>query len=132
MMRCDRRPPRPSPVRGARGPAACALLAGCGGNVINEGRDLTGGGTGGEGGTGGNGDGGAASCDEIECSTGGLSRTCETHCDGPDLRATCKDEGGGQIVCECHYDDAQRRLLLLRRPGSAASRKAAVTASSPD
>lgn len=85
-----------------------ALLASaCGGQVLVE---RGGGGDGGDGGGGSTGqpEGGAASCTAVECSNDGgeSSCSCQTACMGPDLRAECDLQGGGEVVCECHYDGA--------------------------
>ncbi|MBK8254502.1 MAG: hypothetical protein IPK82_17770 [Polyangiaceae bacterium] len=77
-----------------------SLAFGCGGKVQTD-RD---GGGGGGGGAGGSGDGGAASCESIDCSESGSACTCQTQCQGADLKAECKADGG-DIICTCHYDN---------------------------
>lgn len=80
-----------------------ALASACGGQVLVDGDGDAGGG----GATGGGpGQGGAGSCVEIECSDQGSSCDCQTTCLGPDLHADCELQPTGEIMCECHYDDA--------------------------
>ena len=80
--------------------ACLAVALGCGGKVEVE-RDGDGGG--GAGGSGAN-NGGASSCASIDCTESGSACTCQTQCQGADLKAECKSDGG-DIICTCHYDD---------------------------
>lgn len=85
---------------------SAGLASACGGQVQID-RD---GGDGGGGSSGSQGAGGALSCEAIECEQSGSACSCITDCDGPDLRADCDVDPSGEIVCECHYDNAYMGL----------------------